>query len=137
MPKLELTSVNIGCKLANTLMKISHLKFQSCFIWSDSEVTIARIRSDKCQDPYVRNRVKEIRDSAFPIMYVSSRENPADLLSRGCDIKVLLASSLWKYGPDWLISGDYPPQKEYLVDMSLNVSVNEMIAEPVNVMPPP
>ncbi|XP_066963167.1 uncharacterized protein [Macrobrachium rosenbergii] len=136
MPKLELTSVNIGCKLANTLMKISHLKFQSCFIWSDSEVTIARIRSDKCQDPYVRNRVKEIRDSAFPIMYVSSRENPADLLSRGCDIKVLLASSLWKYGPDWLISGDYPPQKEYLVDMSLNVSVNEIIAEPVNVMPP-
>ena len=137
IPKLELTSVNVGCKLAYSLMSNSSFNFQSCVIWSDSEVTIARIKSDKCKDPFVRNRVKEIRDLKFPIMHVSSKDNPADILSRGCCPKVLASSSLWKHGPNWLLSQDYPPQRDYLVDYSLNVSVNEITAEPISVASTP
>ena len=137
IPKLELTSVNIGCKLAHSLMNNSSLNFQSCVIWSDSEVTIARIKSNKCKDTYVRNRVKEIRDLKFPIMYVNTKDNPADLVSRGCEAKSLAVSSLWKHGPSWLVSQEYPLQKDYLIDCPISVTVNEITVEPVNVIPTP
>ncbi len=34
--------------------------------------------------------------------YVSSMDNPADILSRGASFKELQASKLWKTGPEWL-----------------------------------
>ena len=135
IPKLELTSVNIGCKLAHSLMSNSSLKFESCVIWSDSEATIARIKNDRCKESYVRNRVREIRDMKFRILYVNTKENPADLLSRGIDVQKLAESSLWKHGPSWLITQEYPIQKDCLVDASVNVSVNEITTEPIHFIP--
>ena len=137
IPKLELISVNIGCKLAHSLMNNSSLNFKFCVIWSDSEVTIGRIESNKCKDPYVRNRVKEIRDLKFPIMYVNTKDNPADIVSRGCEAKSLAVSSLWKHGPSWLVSQEYPLQKDYLIDYPISVTVNEITVEPVSVIPTP
>ena len=137
IPKLELTSVNIGCKLAHTLMNNSSFRFESRTVWSDSEATIGRIKNNRCKESYVRNRVREIKDLHFPVLYVSTKENPADLLSRGTDVKKLAGSSLWRHGPSWLVTQEYPPQKECLVDTSVSVSVNEITVEPINIEPNP
>ena len=44
---------------------------------------------------------------------------------------------MWKHGPNWLISKNYPPQKEYLVDSFLPIVASEILVEPLNLEPPP
>ena len=52
---------------------------------------------------YVSNRVIEIRNlcqqNYITINYVSTKINPADLITRGCTYKQLDKSNLWKHGP--------------------------------------
>jgi hypothetical protein len=43
--------------------------------------------------------------------HVPGRENPADVASRGCKAKILLKHPLWKHGPEWLTTGNYPTNK--------------------------
>ncbi|MPC73958.1 hypothetical protein E2C01_068301 [Portunus trituberculatus] len=61
------------------------------------------IENNNCKIPYVQNRVQEIKEKGktFKYMKVETKENPADLLSRGVSVKHLQTSS-WFRGPDWL-----------------------------------
>ena len=52
-------------------------------------------------------------------MYVPTKDNPADYLSRGCTL-TQLKSSNWLHGPSWLFTGDYPEQS------SVEVVVKEL-----------
>ncbi|XP_068245307.1 uncharacterized protein [Palaemon carinicauda] len=65
IPKLELTALNLGSEMAKSLMSNSALAFQSCTLWTDSEVVLHWVHRNKCTDVYVRNRVKDIRDGEF------------------------------------------------------------------------
>ena len=131
IPRLELTALTLGAKLALSLMNNSQLKLISCTIWSDNTSAICWVRNNNSKLPFVRNRVKEIKDTNFPVNYVPSKENPADILSRGSKVSQLSDKELWWNGPEWLISKDYPDQK--LPD----INVNELLAEPIVVQPPP
>lgn len=53
---------------------------------------------------FVAHRVGEIQDltSIEDWNHVGTKENPADLVSRGCNPKELLSSNLWWQGPAWL-----------------------------------
>ena len=64
-------------------------------------------------------------------MYVPTKDNPADHLSRGCSSKQLKLSN-WLHGPSGLLTGEFPEQS------NINVAVNELTVEinPVHPIPP-
>ena len=50
-----------------------------------------------------KNRLKEIRSqSDIVIKYVTSKEHPADIASRGSSVQKLSENQLWWHGPVWL-----------------------------------
>ena len=57
-------------------------------------------------------------------MYVPTKDNPADYLSRGCT-STQLKSSNWLHGPSLLLTGNYPEQSNVeVVVKELTVEVN-------------
>ena len=84
IPKLELTASLIGARLIRYLSNLS--KFDTIYLWSDSKVAISWVTSDRgVKDVYIANRVAEIKSLVnyyqVNIMYVSTKDNPADHLS--------------------------------------------------------
>ena len=55
-------------------------------------------------------------------MYVPTKDNPADHLSRGCTSKQLKSSN-WLHGPSWLLTHEFPEQT------NINIAVNELTVE--------
>ena len=55
-------------------------------------------------------------------MYVPTKDNPADYLSRGCTPKQLKSSN-WLHGPSWLLT------REFLEQTNTNIVVNELTVE--------
>ena len=132
IPRLELVALNLGVKLAHTLCQ--DISFSSCTLWTDAEVVLHWVRGNS-PDVFVSNRVKEIREFKFPIKYVPTDQNPADILTRGTTVKKLTNSPLWNHGPEWLLSKNYPVQKEQFAPDS--IMVHELVAEAEHVVPPP
>ena len=134
IPKLELTASLIG---ARRIRYLSYLyKFDTVYLWSDSKVVILWITSDRdIKDVYIANRVAEVQTLVnqyhVTIMYVPTKNNPADHLSRGCSSKQLVASN-WLQGPSWLLSGEFPEQS------NINVALIELTVEinPIHPIPP-
>ena len=114
LPQLELTAIELGTRLANYLnSKFSEI--QETYIWTDSEICLHWIAKDDSHIAYVKNRVYKIKElqNNYKFNHVQSKDNPADLLSRGVNIKKLVQSTLWFNGPNWLILKDWPEQKNY------------------------
>ena len=84
IPKLELTASLIGARLIHYLTNL--FKFQTIYLWSDSKVAISWITSDRdIKDVYVANRTAEIKtfnQHQVRVMYVPTKDNPADYFSR-------------------------------------------------------
>ncbi|KAG1697911.1 hypothetical protein GQR58_005883 [Nymphon striatum] len=89
--------------------------------WTDSTVSLAWIKGNACKwKPFVSNRVSEIQSLTDPSnwYHCSSKDNPADLVTRGLLAKDLMQSELWMRGPKWL-SEELLTQEEMLDDSSL------------------
>ena len=127
IPKLELTASLIGARLINYLTNLH--KYETIYLWSDSKVVISWITSDKdIKDVYVANRIAEVKTLItrhnVNVMYVPTKDNPADYLSRGCT-STQLKSSNWLHCPSWLLTGNYPEQSNVeIVVKELMVEIN-------------
>ena len=88
------------------------LTIDSVQIWSDNQIALSWVFSDRSLPIYVRNRVDEIH-SLLPSAvyhYISTKENPSDLFTRGVSASLLRRSDLWWSGPAWLSNQlDWPP----------------------------
>lgn len=111
IPRLELKAA----LLLSDLMKKANEFFVNenfsprIYGWSDAKVALAWIRaSPEKWKQFVRNRVATIQESIPPSNwnYVSTADNPADIISRGCDSVTLKKSSFWLNGPAWLKQTD-------------------------------
>ena len=125
IPKRELTAFLIGARLIHYLSNL--FKFETIYLWSDSKVVILWITSDRdIKDVYIANRVAEVKtlvnQHQVNIMYVPTKDNPADHLSRGCTSKQLKSSN-WLHGPSWLLTREFPEQT------NINIAVNELTVE--------
>ena len=113
IPRLELNS----CLLGSTLLTYIMQNVQGCVnvtktvLWTDSQIVLCWLNSDKRLDKYITNRCNKIRSAGFSAIYhCPSRENPSDLLTRGISAQQLQDSNLWWHGPEWLVHGKYPTQ---------------------------
>ena len=94
IPRLELLAATIGLRLSKSILEALNLKSVDVNYWSDSSTVLAWINRQKNWDTFVFNRVKEIREFSSPEQWrhVPGHLNPADLPSRGCNVKQLIDS---------------------------------------------
>ena len=138
IPQLELTAVMIGCRLLEYVLTSGNLQPENIYVWSDNTTCLHWIQTNKNKSVYVSNRVSEILDKKelykFTLLYVNSKENPADILSRGCEIRKLEDSRLWSRGPDWILDQSmWPAQPEILEQVE---TVFEIMTENVPIQVP-
>lgn len=105
IPRLELCAALLLTKLVVRLIKSLDLDFKNCTLWTDSSIVLSWLQMEpRSLKPFVRNRIYEIQTltSNYNWRHVSSKDNPADHLSRGVSPQVLRNLEIWWHGPAWL-----------------------------------
>ena len=110
IPRLELLAAFLAARLVTFVKSaLSNLGIHTIVLWSDSQTVLHWICSNKKLPLFVENRVKVIKETGFThTRYCPTKENPADLLTRGITYQELQDSGLWSHGPTWLPQGDWP-----------------------------
>ena len=108
IPRLELLAALIGTRAIQFVADQLGVKLAEKHLWIDSQCVLNWIGSERHASRFIGNRVTEIRKHKDIIFhYVPSKDNPADLASRGMSINDLLANSLWWHGPEWLLDPNH------------------------------
>lgn len=105
IPRLELCGALLGTRLCSKVLSSLTVSFNQVYYWSDSTIVLGWLRKSPSQlKQFVGNRVGEIQDTTQVEMwsYVPSKENPADLVSRGVKADAICTSKLWWTGPTFL-----------------------------------
>lgn len=103
IPRAELMAVLIGVRCLEFAKQQLKLAIKGIHLWSDSKCVLSWIRSNKNLTVFVANRVCEIKShSDVTFSYVSTKDNPADIATRGSTVKMLCDNELWWQGPQWL-----------------------------------
>ena len=108
IPRLELTAVALAAKLINYVEQAyeKELIITHTHVYCDSEVCLGWLKSNARLPVYVQNRVMDVhrRIPNASIHYVNTKENVADILSRPCSLKQLIANKNWWKGPQKVMS---------------------------------
>ena len=150
VPTLELLGVILAFKcLATILEAYNGMQFQFININVDAQVVLSWLmtKEPKVKNKFIRNRVLEAdcfksevsRQFNLPIFYhyVSSDNNPADLLTKGLSYsKYLDKMKFWLEGPEWLTNNfenwpqypllSIPPEHKPFISTYTSVQVNKV-----------
>ena len=105
IPRLELMAATMSVRLAAILTPVFDMQESDIFYWTDNMNVLWWIsRRSKIFKTFVANRVGLIHQTSKPHQWghVAGKANPADIASRGMNIKELEAATLWWNGPDFL-----------------------------------
>ena len=93
----------LGSRLATHLAKI--VQPRDIILWSDSQIVLYWLATDKPQKRFIRNRISEIREKTaqYNLKYCPTVHNPADLLTRGLTSTQFKDCTLWHSGPGWIV----------------------------------
>lgn len=137
-PRMELCAALLLSRLVSKVIPIMEMDFIHVDLWSDSQITLAWLRKDPDRlEVFVRNRVAEILrlTNGFQWNYVGTKNNPADVVSRGQLPSMLAKNELWWKGPEFLTAShiDSAPVEEIpeenLPELKTNVVVTAAIIE--------
>jgi hypothetical protein len=109
IPRLELVSAHMAVNLVSNVREaLDGFPVMSSHGWLDSTVALHWIRGAGKYKQFVANRVRKIQSHPqIQWRHVPTNENPADLGSRGGEVK---NNKLWWYGPEWLsVKEQWPP----------------------------
>lgn len=98
MPRLEACAAELLAEQIVKVVKAIDIPIDRVVLWSDSQIVLSWLEYMKPGTPvFVRNRVNRIREltSKYEWHYVSTKNNPADHISRGLLPKQLKRCSLW------------------------------------------
>ncbi|XP_058797106.1 uncharacterized protein LOC131667606 [Phymastichus coffea] len=107
IPNLELCGATLLVKYVRYLQKLDFLKTASVRLWSDSQIVLTWHKKHPCHwKTFVANRVSLIRTElpSATWAHVPTKQNPADLATRGATPTELKSADLWWHGPTWLVS---------------------------------
>lgn len=108
-PRLELCGALIAARLCNKVLSSLTIPISTCKFWCDSTIVLGWLNTLPAHlKSFVRNRVNEIQESTerYTWSYVPSKDNPADLASRGLKADLISSSSLWWSGPSFLTKNE-------------------------------
>lgn len=119
IPRLELCAALLLAKQMHNVKNALKIPINKFKYWSDSSITLAWIKTPTYKlNTFVANRVSDIQSitDQNDWQWVSTYDNPADLLSRGVPADKLISSSIWWHGPSWLSkpSNEWPQQDHKL-----------------------
>ncbi|GFX96010.1 integrase catalytic domain-containing protein [Trichonephila clavipes] len=98
IPRLELSAALLLSRLVKKVVPILQLPIHKIWMWTDSTIALAWIKTEPHKlKTFVSNRVAEIQalSKDYHWKHVSSKDNPADLISRGCNVDELLKNEMW------------------------------------------
>ena len=101
LPQLELMAALIGTRLAQHISET--LQIRNVTYWSDSQIVLHWLNTNRQLKKFVQNRINEIRNSTSydQWKYCPTKDNPADLLTRGIPAKQFIQNPVWFQGPHW------------------------------------
>ncbi|GBM81611.1 hypothetical protein AVEN_82341-1 [Araneus ventricosus] len=134
VPRLELSAALLLARLMHKIVPVLDLPLDKVCLWTDSKIVLAWLNMQPhVLKTFVSNRVAKIQSlcSNSQWRHVSSKCNPADVLSRGADAKDLRNNDLWWQGPEFLLRDitdpeEYPCPKDKTFEQELkrNVTVS-------------
>lgn len=95
LPRLELCAALLLAQLQNKLLRSIDIQPHKIFFWTDSTITLSWIRARSRRfSVFVSNRIGEIQrlTKVTNWHHVSSKHNPADIISRGAKPQKLINS---------------------------------------------
>jgi len=95
--------------------------------WTDSNIVLAWLATEPAHwVTFVANRVSRIQDltGMREWCHINTKDNPADLISRGTTTGKLAKSELWWHGPSWMSQDEEQwPQQDTNVTLTLTENV--------------
>ncbi|KAI8430326.1 hypothetical protein MSG28_000632 [Choristoneura fumiferana] len=134
IPKLELcAALLLSVLLVRTLKTFQPvLDIKEYYLFTDSSIVYYWLQSPyKKWNAFVSNRLTQIIENTEVSRWnhVVTKDNPADLLTRGIHPQELKKSALWWHGPQWLrLPRSQWPQSKFL-DPESHVLHSEVIME--------
>ncbi|GFT52690.1 uncharacterized protein NPIL_313881 [Nephila pilipes] len=103
IPRLELMAAVIGARLFSSIKQALKLPYIKTYFWTDSSSVLTWITRREQWSVSVTNSISEIRKltTSEDWLHISTDQNPADILSRGCGPKQLQKCKWWQ-GSTWL-----------------------------------
>ena len=105
IPRLELSAALLSVKMGIFLDQELDYANLTHFYWTDSKVVLGYLANEARRfHVFVANRVQQIKDhtNTSQWRYVATKENPADLASRGVSAMELRNNQIWFKGPEFL-----------------------------------
>ena len=120
IPKLELTAALLEVKMSIMLRR--ELKYNNAkeYFWTDSQIVLSYVNNDARKfNVFVANCIQQIKEHSDPSSrrYVPTKDNTADLASRGVPVS-MLSSSCWLKAPEFLWKTDLPQASRVHVTVS-------------------
>ncbi|XP_008182367.1 uncharacterized protein LOC103309231 [Acyrthosiphon pisum] len=129
IPRLELCAALLLSRLIDVIIPALNLSILRRYLWTDSTVTLDWISAESNRwKTFVANRVGEIHTLTDRAEWghVTSSDNPADVLSRGCTPSELKYNTQWWHGPAWLESNTFKCSTSYVKNIE---HVNDVQSE--------
>lgn len=128
--RLELCAALLLARLATKLIPKIQLDVKRRYFWTDSTIILSWISSPSTKwKTFVAHRVSEIqcKTSYMEWRHIDTKENPADIISRGYYPSKLAETSVWWSGPQWLEMNcqDWPMFSKSTVNTNLEYVVPE------------
>ncbi|XP_058789098.1 uncharacterized protein LOC131663049 [Phymastichus coffea] len=130
IPNLELCGAELLVKLVRYLQRLEFLSEIPVYLWSDSQIVLTWLKKHPCHwKTFVANRVSFIQTELPSAIWshVPTKQNPADLATRGVLPDELGQMDLWWHGPTWLRSDsqDWPMPAKTVQALRTRTSTGE------------
>ena len=105
IPRLELCAALLAAELMTRVQSDLGLHNNAIYFWTDSQIVLSWIHNNPGRMPvYVAHRIAKVLQLTIADQWrhVPSKQNPADVLSRGLKPREFSACSIWLYGPLFL-----------------------------------
>lgn len=130
IPRLELLAAVIATRYLKYIQTNLKLESQAeTFLWGDSKCVITWVSTRKILPAFIEKAAQEIRNSNIKsFSYVPTQQNPADVVSRGANFKILQQQNWWN-GPDWLSERNRWPQQQQLNPETEETEISDQLEE--------
>lgn len=131
IPRLELMAVVIGVRCLQYVKQQLKISVEGSYLYTDSQCVLKWVHTDKDLSIFVENRVQEIKKHDEIVFgYVSTKENPADIATKGTAVHKLVDNHLWWCGPRWLTGPKsewpaFPDESDEMTDLEYDSEIKK------------
>ncbi|GBN50878.1 hypothetical protein AVEN_270062-1 [Araneus ventricosus] len=131
IPRLELCAAVLLSKLMRRVLRALKLEVSKTYFWTDSTIVLSWLEKE-CKDlkTFVANRISIIRTLTVAEQWnhVPSKQNPADLISRGMDPVKLQLCELW-WSPSFLLQPEMTKCRDSSIETN-DLYIRELKSNP-------